>query len=555
MVAGHRVGNRAEYIHAAQLFLSSCGIRGRWCGRGAQQIIDDELALVLREKIKRRHHALARLEQREHVWFLQALLDAQERRHVLRLVAHAVESVAGSADLREDGFARRQRFAAFGFSFHHRHHPRHLVAVHIQHAVGISRRTAPFRAAIEAWKEDRAFATGRKKRRVRTNLREAFKHLPMGFGREVCDVIVSEELARERRGFGRNRLRGPGGFALEVGHRHRHFANRKERFAGLTVEGKYMPRLRDLRDGVDPCSTLRHRQQIRRCGQIAIPQVVMDELLMPHALPRLRIERDKTVRKEVLPDAIASPEVERRRAGRAEDEAALFVEREAGPDIHAADVLIGVGRPCFVAGLAGMWNGVEAPREFAGAHVVGANVAGRSGSRAFTEAHAHDQEIAVDDARRGGLHGKPGDIATEIALEVNGSAVAKRWNALAGRGINRVEETIVAVENAALRSGAPVNEAAIDARLRDAFHRGRIETPQLTAGRGVEREELQVGRRAVEHAVDDERIALNLRAVVGIHAARAKRPRDFELRDIARRDLLQRRVMATGLVAEIGAPV
>ena len=182
-------------------------------------------------------------------------------------------------------------------------------------------------------------------------------------------------------------------------------------------------------------------------------------------------------------------------------------------------------------------------------------VSGRGGRRAFAEAHAHDQELAEEHAWRGGLKRQPGNIAAEITLEVNRAALAKRWNGLAGRGVDGVKKMIVSVEDAPLRAAAPVDQTAVHAGFRDAFDRGRVEAPQLAAGRRLEREELQIRRGPVEHAVDPQWVALDLRAIVGIHAAGVVNPGDLQLRDVAWSELLQGRVMAAGLVANIGAPV
>ena len=65
------------------------------------------------------------------------------------------------------------------------------------------------------------------------------------------------------------------------------------------------------------------------------------------------------------------------------------------PPLYGPRVL----RPRLVAGLARMRDRVERPAQRAGAHVVGADVAGRR-RQPFADAAADDHEILVDDARR-----------------------------------------------------------------------------------------------------------------------------------------------------------
>ena len=80
--------------------------------------------------------------------------------------------------------------------------------------------------------------------------------LPVRLGRNVRDVGVGEELTRERRRFCWNRLSGRGGFTLQIGPGHGHFANWEEWFAGFAVEGEHVAGLRDLRHGVDSFPTV-----------------------------------------------------------------------------------------------------------------------------------------------------------------------------------------------------------------------------------------------------------------------------------------------------------
>ena len=82
-----------------------------------------------------------------------------------------------------------------------------------------------------------------------------------------------------------------------------------------------------------------------------------------------------------------------------------------------------------------------------------------------------------------------------------------------------------------------------------------IEAPEFAARRGIERKEHEFRRRAVEHTVDHERVALDLRAVVRIGTARAIGPRRLETRDIGGRELREGRVVRGAGVAEVGGPV
>ena len=276
---------------------------------------------------------------------------------------------------------------------------------------------------------------------------------------------------------------------------------------------------------------------------------------MPDVPTGLGVERDQTVGVETLPDAVAAPEIERRRAGRAEDEAAFLVQREARPDVHAADVGVRVGRPGLVSGLAGPRDGVEAPDQFAGAHVVGADVPGRRRRGPFAQPHAHDEQVAVEDARRRGLQREAAHIPAEVALEVDRSAFAEGGHTPSRPRVEAMEEVVVAVEDPPVRAVGPVDQPAVHAALARPFHGRRIEPPQLTPAGRIEREQLEIRRGAVEHAVDDQRIALDLGPVVGIRATGPIDPRDLQLGDVPRCDLPERGEMAAGLVAEIGAPI
>ena len=177
--------------------------------------------------------------------------------------------------------------------------------------VRIHRRAAPFRAAVEAGEDDRAFAARWEEHGVRPHFDESFEHRLVRFRRDVGDFILGEELRDERRGLAseaaasarRPRRADPTGGTgrSSIG---------KSGSPVSRLKTKTSPGLRDLRDGVDALSVAADGEQVRRRGQVAVPEVVMHELIVPEALAGGGVEREQAVGEEVLADAVAAPEIE-----------------------------------------------------------------------------------------------------------------------------------------------------------------------------------------------------------------------------------------------------
>ena len=74
--------------------------------------------------------------------------------------------------------------------------------------------------------------------------------------------------------------------------------------------------LGDLRHRVDTLSVVTEGDEIRRRGQIAIPEVVVYRLKVPESSTRARIEGEERVREEIRANAFAPVEVRSRRARR-----------------------------------------------------------------------------------------------------------------------------------------------------------------------------------------------------------------------------------------------
>ena len=274
------------------------------------------------------------------------------------------------------------------------------------------------------------------------------------------EEFAREPLARERPRLQRNRLRVGGHFPRQVAPGELPVLDREQRRSRLAIEHEHEPVLRRLHDSIDTAAVLFERDEIRRRRQVAIPEIVADELKMPQALPRRGVERDEAVREQVVADSIAAVEIRRGRTGRHEDDAGRFVERHARPAVRAAVIGPGVLRPRAVAGFAGMRNRVERPPQRARPRIVGADVAGRR-RQSLADAAADDQQIAVHDAGRRQADRLALGRAPEIAAQIDPSVVAEARHRTAGPGVERVQVFVGGREDPFVVTVFPVHDAAV----------------------------------------------------------------------------------------------
>ena len=187
-------------------------------------------------------------------------------------------------------------------------------------------------------------------------------------------------------------------------------------------------------------------------------------------------------------------------------------------------------------------------------------MAGRRRVGPFRYARAEDQEVLVDGARRVREHVEVADVAAK-PLEQRDTAIrAEGRDGLAGARVERVEPLSGRHEDAAIVTALPEDDPAVHAERTDALAAGtaagkRVEHPQLAPRRRVERKRLQRGRRAVEHAVHHDRVALDLGAVVGLRVARAVRPRDLQRAHVPGVDLVEGGELAMTRIAAVRGPI
>ncbi len=213
----------------------------------------------------------------------------------------------------------------------------------------------------------------------------------------------------------------------------------EERFAGRAIEEKQVALLRGLGDGVYLLAVGANRDQRGWRREVAVPDIVMDALEVPDSLAGVRVERQQSVGVEIVADAVCTVEVVDGGARGDVDDAALFIERHAGPVVGGAGDLPCVLRPRLVARFSRTGDGVKDPAEFAGMHVVGANVTAERGLR-LRRAKADDDHVFVDQAGRGESGEGLCDIAFgEIFAQVDLAAFTEAGDQFAVCRVERVE--------------------------------------------------------------------------------------------------------------------
>ena len=188
------------------------------------------------------------------------------------------------------------------------------------------------------------------------------------------------------------RLRRP--FERHFALGHRTLLDAVDRLAGDAIEQKQQPDLVDHRDGGNRPAALLHVDQRGRAGQVGVPDVVMHHLEVPQVLAGIRVGRDEAGAEEIVAGAIAAVLIDRRRAERHIDDAALGIDGDEAPDVDARTVLPAVAGPGVVVFFTRSGNRTERPDQLAGVDVPGAHVAGRPLRRILLGATAGDDEVA-----------------------------------------------------------------------------------------------------------------------------------------------------------------
>ena len=313
-------------------------------------------------------------------------------------------------------------------------------------------------------------------------------------------VGLCELQPRKRRRSRGERLSRRRVLAGHVALRNRPFLDRPDRLARNAIEHIEQSELRRLRDDIDRLAAVVHGQQLRSGDEIVVPQIMMQQLVVPEALAGAKVERQQRIAEQVVPFAIAAPQIEGRRAEREIPDATLLVDRELGPRVRAAGGLPRIGRPGVVAELARARNRVERPDEPAGQHIEGADV---SGWRVvpFAGRRTKDEQILEHMARRSRLRaaGRKGR-APEPLAQIHETVYAEARNRLTCSCVELLQVAARRKDDAAIRSilALPVVEPAIGRR---AFGR---EGPDFLTGRRIEREHRAIFADHIHHVIHDK---------------------------------------------------
>ncbi len=197
-------------------------------------------------------------------------------------------------------------------------------------------------------------------------------------------------------------------------------------------------------------------------------------------------------------------EIERCRACGGKHHRGFRIDRDAGPGIRAADQLVSLARPRVVPELPGLRNGVKNPAQLAVVHVERADVSGRTGQR-FGNAAADDHQIFEDGGGAARAYAGAFGRHAQALTQIDAAVVAERSDRLSRPCIQGVEVVPIGNEDAVL---VHRDAAVAESSARRGAATG-IEGPPFAAGFRVQRHHLHRRRRRVEHAVDDDRVALH----------------------------------------------
>ena len=343
------------------------------------------------------------------------------------------------------------------------------------------------------------------------------------------DVVRGEIDLGDGGRFYRDRLGRRGPFTRRVALGHRMLLDTKHGLPGLTIQDIHVAGFSGQCQDRHRLAVDLHVQQARRRGQVEVPEVVVNGLVVPAALAGADIQRHDGVAEQVVPGAVAAVIVRGPRALEGgEHQLPLFVHGQGKRPVEQVGLIPpGVAFPGVVPELAGLWRRMKGPGLRSRAHVEGAHAPG-------TRVGADQQQVLENDGRPNIGHGHGARGGIEL-FRKDGQQLRPH------RDEQHRLDFIV--------GGAPGESAS---RRRHAH----FVAPELIAGVRLERGHV-IGARQVHDAVDHQRNELRAPAQIarGAIAPEFVGPGFAELVDVFGVDLSQRRVSGTGQIAVVAGPV
>ena len=320
--------------------------------------------------------------------------------------------------------------------------------------------------------------------------------------------------------------------------------------------------LRDHRNRLDLLAVDRDVDQVRRRGQIVVPDAVVDRLEVPDDLAVAGIEADDRLRVDVVTVPVAAVVIVGRRAERQVDVAELLVGAHHRPDVRVAHLPPGLVLPGLDVGLALTRHGVERPLQLSRADVEASHVTGRVvvAQREVEDRPADHDRVRHDGHGRRPVHVPVRTPRQEALHQVDDALLAELGVRPAGLRVDGHQPPAAGRDQDALRLavGPGLDAADLDQRtaLIDLPVPG-IVPPKLFPCCRIERRDLAQVGRDVDDAVDHQRHApVRPGRLVG-HVlqqdiGRLPPPGNLQLVEVVPVDLVQGRVPCR---AAVGAEV
>ena len=204
--------------------------------------------------------------------------------------------------------------------------------------------------------------------------------------------------------------------------RHRTFLDGPDWFTGKPVEHEREALLRDLDHDLPGLTLDLDVGEDGSRGVVQIPDVVVDRLEVPYALPGPAVQHEYAGREGVVARPVAPVVVAGCSLRGTVDPAGFRIERDRCPGGGVARIGPRVVLPGVDPELPGLRDGLEGPDELACAHIKAADVAGRVRPRGRLETDvmrgAHHDHVACD-GRRGAGPDRAHDVdavASPVAL-------------------------------------------------------------------------------------------------------------------------------------------